>query len=81
MRPRVRTLIGLDDGAFDRGLRAHRRRFLDRAAIVIAGLGIAFLLVALAGGDVGNLHAGDWIGAGSVFIAAAGLLLSLGGSS
>ena len=44
-------------------------------------VGVAFVLIALVGGHIGNLQAGDWIAAGSVFIGAGGLFLSLGGSS
>jgi hypothetical protein len=44
-------------------------------------IGVAFALIALFCGHVGNLQAGDWIGAGSVFVAAGGLFLSLGGTS
>jgi hypothetical protein len=76
-----RRFIGLEEGSFDAGLRAHRRRLLDRAGVLLAGVGFMFVLIAVLGGDVGNLQAGDWIGAGSVLVAAGGLFLSLGSDS
>jgi hypothetical protein len=76
-----KKIIGLEDGAFDRGLRAHRRRLLDRAGVLVMCIGVAFAVIALLGGDVGELETGDCIGAGSVFVAAGGLFLSLGDTS
>jgi len=76
-----RKFIGLEDGWLDTVLSAHRRRLLDRGGVVLVGVGFAFVLVAILGGNVGKLQAGDWIGAGTVFVAAGGLLLRLGGDS
>jgi hypothetical protein len=78
---RWRKFIGLEDGSFDAGLHAHRRRLLDRSGVFLAGVGFVFVLIAVLGGNVGKLQAGDWIGAGSVFVAAGGLFLSLGGDA
>jgi len=77
---RWHTLLGLQDGAFDRKLRLHRRRFLDRAALTMAFFGVCFLIVAFFGGDVGKLQTSDWISVGSIFVTGAGLFLSLGDS-
>lgn len=77
----LRALLGLQDGAFDNALRKHRRRLLDRAGVLVAFLGLAFLGIAMFQGDLGYLHTGDWITAGSVFVAAGGLFLSLGDGS
>jgi hypothetical protein len=74
-------LIGFEDGLLDRILAAHRSRLLDRAGVVVAVLGFALVLIAVIGGDVGKLHGGDWIAAGSVFVGAGGLFLSFGRGS
>jgi hypothetical protein len=71
-------LLGLEESKFDEKLTKHRSRVLDRTGVFLIVVGSGFVLIALFGGDIWNLQAGDWIGAGSVFVAAGGLLLSFG---
>ncbi len=63
-------LWGLEESAFDKKLTKHRSRILDRTGVFLMVAGSGFVLIALFGGDVWNLQAGDRIGAGSVFVAA-----------
>jgi hypothetical protein len=71
-------LWGLEESEFDKRLTKHRSRILDRVGVFLIAVGSGFVLIALFGGDAWNLLAGDWIAAGSVFVAAGGLLLSFG---
>lgn len=78
--PSLRPWVGLEDGLFDVYLKLHRRRLLDRLGLALIVLGLVAIVVALAAGQLGNLGPGDWVGAGSVLVAAGGLFLSLGPS-
>jgi hypothetical protein len=59
----------------------HRRTILDVGAFALLLLGFTCIVLGLLSVKAStDLHVSDWIDAGSVFIAAGGILIGIGGS-
>jgi hypothetical protein len=59
-------------------LEKHRRTILDTFGIALLLAGLAILLLALLTPKEARIRPGDWIDAGSVMVAAGGVLFGLG---
>lgn len=56
----------------------HRRTILDTFGLTLLLAGLAIIVLAVAAFEEGRIRPGDWIDAGSVMVAAGGVLFGLG---
>jgi hypothetical protein len=56
----------------------HRRTILDTLGLTLLLAGLAIIALAVAVFEEGSIQPGDWIDAGSVMVAAGGVLFGLG---